>query len=140
VPESAEGRLEIFEQIRTAAKEYGIAENRLLIDPIVHTLSTDELALTTFAACAKEIRARAKDIHVVSGLSNISFGLPTRSLINHAFLTLAMQAGMNAAIMDVLDREMVGLMHATNALLGEDEYCMDYITAFREGRIGPKKD
>jgi len=140
VPESAEGRLEIFEQIRTAAKEYGIAENRLLIDPIVHTLSTDELALTTFAACAKKIRARAKDIHVVSGLSNISFGLPARSLINHAFLTLAMQAGMNAAIMDVLDREMVGLMHATNALLGEDEYCMDYITAFREGRIGPKKD
>ena len=44
------------------------------------------------------------------------------------------------AIMDVLDREMVGLLHATNALLGEDEYCMDYITAFREGLIGPKKD
>ena len=140
MPESTEGRLAIFEQIRAAAKEYGIAESRLLIDPIVHTLSTDENSLSTFAACAKEIRARSADAHVVSGLSNISFGLPTRSVINHAFLVLAMQAGMNAAIMDVLDREMVGLLHATNALLGEDEYCMDYITAFREGRIGPKKD
>lgn len=140
VPESAEGRLAIFEQIRAAAKEYGIAESRLLIDPIVHTLSTDEESLKTFAACAKEIRSRAKTAHVVSGLSNISFGLPARSVINHAFLVLAMHAGMDAAIMDVLDREMVGLLHATSALLGEDEYCMDYITAYREGRIGQKKN
>ena len=47
---------------------------------------------------------------------------------------------MNAAIMDVLDREMVGLLYATSALLGEDEYCMDYITAFREGKFGVKKN
>jgi len=140
VPESAEGRLALFEQIRAKANEYGITEDRLLIDPIVHTLSTDEQALSTFAACAKEIRSRSKGAHVVSGLSNISFGLPARPVINHAFLVLAMHAGMNAAIMDALDREMVGLLHATNALLGEDEYCMDYITAFREGRIVPKKD
>jgi len=140
VPESAEGRIAIFEQIRTAARDYGIAEDRLLIDPIVHTLSTDEQSLATFAACAKEIRARANTAHVVSGLSNISFGLPARSVINHAFLVLAIQSGMNAAIMDVLDREMVGLLHATNALLGEDEYCMDYITAFREGLFGQKKN
>lgn len=139
VPESAQGRLEIFEQIRSAAKDYGIAESRLLIDPIVHTLSTDEQSLSTFSTCAREIRARSKDIHVVSGLSNISFGLPARSVINHAFLVLAMHAGMNAAIMDVLDREMVGLLHATNALLGQDEYCMDYITAYREGLFGAKK-
>ena len=140
VPESAEGRIKLFEQIREAAGRYGIAESRLLIDPIVHTLSTDEQSFSTFAACAKEIRARASDMHVVSGLSNISFGLPARSVINHAFLVLAMQAGMNAAIMDILDREMAGLLHATSALLGEDEYCMDYISAFREGKFGVKKD
>ena len=79
-------------------------------------------------------------MHVVSGLSNISYGLPARSVINHAFLVLAMQAGMNAAIMDILDREMAGLLHATSALLGEDEYCMDYISAFREGKFGAKKN
>jgi 5-methyltetrahydrofolate--homocysteine methyltransferase len=140
VPEQAEGRLALFEQIRTSAKEYGISEERLLIDPVVHTLSTDENALATFAACAKEIRLRAPKAHVVSGLSNISFGLPARPLINRAFLVLAMQSGMNAAIMDVLDRDMVGLIHAANALLGEDAYCMDYITAFRENRIGAKKE
>ncbi len=139
VPDSVDGRMELFEQIRSAAKEYGIGEERLLIDPVVHTLSTDENALSTFNACARAIRSRAPSAHVVSGLSNISFGLPARALVNHAFLVLAMQAGMNAAILDVLDREMIGLQHATNALLGEDEYCMEYISAFREQKIGPKK-
>ncbi len=139
VPEKIEGRMELLEQIRSAAMKYGISEKRLLIDPIVHTLSTDENALTTFAACAREIRKRAPSVHIVSGLSNISFGLPARPLINRAFLVLALEAGMDAAIMDILDRDMVGLLHATNALLGRDEYCMDYISAFRENRIGPAK-
>ena len=140
VPESAEGRVALFDQILASATSYGIAESRLLIDPIVHTLSTDERSFSTFAECSKAIRARSSAVHIVSGLSNISYGLPARPVINHAFLVLAMQAGMNAAIMDVLDREMVGLMHATNALLGEDEYCMDYIGAFREGKFGAKKE
>jgi 5-methyltetrahydrofolate corrinoid/iron sulfur protein methyltransferase len=140
VPEQAEGRLVLFEQIRTSAKEYGISEERLLIDPVVHTLSTDETALSIFTACAKEIRIRSPRAHVVSGLSNISFGLPARPLINRAFLVLAIQSGMNAAIMDVLDRDMVGLLHATNALLGEDAYCMEFINAFRENRIGARKE
>lgn len=139
VPEKTEGRLALLEQIRSAAKEYGVPEERLLIDPVVHTLSTDENALTTFAACARDIRLRAPDVHVVSGLSNISYGLPARPLINRAFLVLALEAGMDAAILDVLDRDMVGLLHAANALLGRDEYCMDYIAAFRENRIGPAK-
>ena len=140
VPESAEGRIVLFEQILALAKTYGIAESRLLIDPIVHTLSTDERSFSTFAECANAIRTRSNAVHIVSGLSNISYGLPVRSVINHAFLVLAIQAGMNAAIMDVLDREMVGLLHATNALLGADEYCMDFIGAFREGKIGIKKE
>lgn len=140
VPENTEGRILLFEQILASAKTYGLAESRLLIDPIVHTLSTDERSFSTFAECAKAIRARSSAVSIVSGLSNISYGLPARSVINHAFFVLAMQAGMNAAIMDVLDREIVGLLHATNALLGEDEYCMDYIGAFREGKFGTKKE
>lgn len=140
VPEHAQGRLALFEQIYAAAKEYQIADDRLLIDPIVHTLSTDENALATFTDCAKQLRQRAPDVHIVSGLSNISYGLPARTLINRAFLVFAIEAGMDAAIMDVLDRDMVGLMHAANALLGRDEYCADYIAAFRENRIGPVKE
>jgi 5-methyltetrahydrofolate--homocysteine methyltransferase len=139
IPDSIEGRLAVFDQILAKAEEYGISEDRLLIDPIVSTLSTNEETLLTFAGCAREIRRRSPAVHIVSGLSNVSYGLPARSLINHAFLALAMQAGMDSAILDPTDRSMTGLMYAVDALLGNDEYCMEYITAFRENRIGPKK-
>ncbi|MPN64602.1 5-methyltetrahydrofolate:corrinoid/iron-sulfur protein co-methyltransferase [bioreactor metagenome] len=130
--------MELFERILSAAKQYNIDESRLLIDPVLHSLATEETSFETFAGCVREIRKRSNKVHVVSGLSNVSFGLPERSLINRAFLVLAMQAGMDSAILNPLDRELMGLLHATRALLGEDEYCMDYITAFREGRLGSK--
>lgn len=139
VPDGVNERIALFEQIMCKAIEYGIAEDRLLIDPIVRTLSTDENAFVTFAECARQIRMRSEHVRVVSGLSNISFGLPARSLVNRAFLVLAMQSGMDAAILDPTDRDLIGLLHASEALLGSDEYCMGYIRAFRENRIGPKK-
>lgn len=140
VPDGVSERVALFEQILCKAIEYGISEDRLLIDPIVRTLSTDENAFITFAECARRIRMRSEHVRIVSGLSNISFGLPARSLVNRAFLVLAMQSGMDAAILDPADRELVGLLHAAEALLGSDEYCMGYIKAFRENRIGPKKE
>ena len=138
VPNSVSERMELFDRILLAAKEHGIDESRLLIDPVLHSLATEETAFETFAGCAREIRKRSSRVHIVSGLSNVSFGLPERSLINRAFLVLAVQAGMDSAILNPLDRELMGLLYATRALLGEDEYCMDYITAFREGRFGAK--
>lgn len=136
VPESVSGRMDLFERILQEAGRYGIDESRLLIDPVLHALATDDASFATFATCAREIRSRSKQVHIVSGLSNISFGLPARALVNRAFLVLAMQAGMDCAILNPLDREQTGLLYAARALLGEDEYCMDYIAAFREKRFG----
>ncbi|NLI92637.1 MAG: methyltetrahydrofolate cobalamin methyltransferase [Peptococcaceae bacterium] len=137
VPHSVEKRLEVFENIMKKAKEYNIAPSRLYIDPLVETLSTNEATLTMFAECAREIRKRYPTIHVTSGLSNISFGLPARKLINQAFMVLAMNAGMDSAIVDPTNRDLLGLIYATKALLEQDEYCLEYISAFREGIIGP---
>ncbi len=139
VPETAEGRVEIFEHIRKQADDYGIAHERLFIDPVVHALATDGAAATTLIACTREIRRRSAQVHIVCGLPNISFGLPASALINRAFLVLAMEAGLDAAIMNAADRELVGLAYAAEALLGRDEYCLDFITAYREGRVGPVK-
>lgn len=136
IPDTVEGRMAAFDRIMEQADRYGVPHAHLFIDPLVRTLSTDESALSTFCACAREIRKRSRDVHIVSGLSNISFGLPARKLINHAFLVLALQAGMDAAIVDPCDRELTGLMHASEALLGRDEYCLDYIAAYRAGRFG----
>ena len=66
------------------------------------------------------------------GLSNISFGLPNRKLLNAAFLSMALFAGLDAAIIDPTDKQMISSLRASEALLSQDEYCLNYIKAFRE--------
>ena len=112
------------------AKEYNIAPSRLHIDPLVVTLSTDQTALTVFAQCCRQIKAEYPDIHITSGLSNISYGLPVRKNINQAFMVLAMNAGMDSAIVDPTNKNMIGMIYAANALLEKDEYCLNYIAKF----------
>lgn len=132
IPDSVERRMQVFHALMEKAKQYNIAPNRLHIDPLVVTLSTDQTALTVFADCCRQIKAEYPDIHITSGLSNISFGLPARKNINQAFMVLAMNAGMDSAIVDPTNKNMIGMIHATNALLERDEYCLNYIEAFKD--------
>jgi len=119
------------------AKEYNIDPSRIHIDPLVVTLGTDGEALTTFVECCRQIKGQYPTIHITSGLSNISFGLPARKNINQTFMVLAMNAGMDSAIVDPTNRDMLGMIYATDALLENDEFCLEYIGAYREGLIGP---
>ena len=130
IPDSVERRMKIFFGIMEKAKQYGIAPSRLHIDPLVVTLGTDQTALTVFADCCRRIKSEYPDIHITSGLSNISFGLPVRKNINQAFMVLAMNAGMDSAIVDPTNKNMIGMIYATNALLERDEYCLQYIDKF----------
>ncbi len=140
IPRTAERRLEVFEATLKRAEEFQISADRLYIDPLAVALATDQGALTTFAEVTKAVRQRKPDIHITSGLSNISFGLPVRKAINQAFLVLAIQAGMDSAILDPTNRDMVGLIYAAEALVGLDEDCMEYISAYRDDRFGPVKE
>jgi 5-methyltetrahydrofolate corrinoid/iron sulfur protein methyltransferase len=139
IPNSVERRMEAFDGITAKSKQYGIDPSRLYIDPLVVTLSTNDAALTLFAECTRRIKERHPDIHVTSGLSNISFGLPARKLINQAFMVLAMNAGMDSAIVDPTNRDMMGLIYAADCLLEKDECCLEFIRAFRAGLIGPEQ-
>ena len=130
IPDSVEKRMKVFHGIMEKAKEYNIAPSRLHIDPLVVTLSTDQTALTVFAQCCGQIKAEYPDIHITSGLSNISYGLPVRKNINQAFMVLAMNAGMDSAIVDPTNKNMIGMIYAANALLEKDEYCLNYIAKF----------
>jgi 5-methyltetrahydrofolate--homocysteine methyltransferase len=121
------------------AKKLGIAESRLFIDPLVTTLSATGDALLSFNETLINIKKRYPEIHITSGLSNISFGMPFRKIINQQFLTLAMNAGMDSAIMDPTSDDMRATLYATEALLGQDRNCRKFLTAFRKGIIGPKK-
>jgi cobalamin-dependent methionine synthase I len=81
------------------------------------------------------IREEFPQSHMACGLSNVSFGLPARSLINRTFLTLAISAGLDAAIIDPNDRELQAAIYAAEMLLGRDKHCLNYTRAFRAGKL-----
>ena len=140
IPKNAADRLKVFDKIMTKAKEYGISPNRLHIDPLVEMLCTSENGIETNIEVISTVRERYPSIHITAAVSNISFNLPVRKMINLGFTVLAMNAGLDSAILDPLNRDMLGLIYATEALLGEDDFCMEYISAYREGLFGPVKN
>lgn len=139
IPKCAADRLRVFEKIMAKAKEYGIAPDRIHIDPLVEMLCTSENGIETNTEVISTIREQYPTIHITAAVSNISFNLPVRKMINFGFTVLAMNAGLDSAILDPTNRDMMGLVYATEALLGMDDYCMEYISAYREGLFGPIK-
>lgn len=139
IPKNAADRLRVFDKIMAKAKEYGISPSRIHIDPLVEMLCTSENGIETNIEVISTVREKYPSIHITAAISNISFNLPVRKLINLGFVVLAMNAGLDSGILDPTNRDMLGLIYATEALLGEDDYCMEYIGAYREGLIGPVK-
>jgi len=139
IPSSAEERLNVFDQLMAKAKEYDIAPSRIHIDPLVEMLCTSEDGISMVTEVIRAVKEKYPDIHVTGAVSNISYNLPVRKLLNQAFLVLAMNAGMDSGVMDPTNRDMMGMMYATEAMLGNDEYCMEYIGAYRAGKFGPVK-
>jgi len=139
ISEDVQDRIDAFEKIMEKAKEYQIAASRLHIDPLVFSVGMNPESFLGYAEVARYIKDAYPDVHITSGLSNISFGIPSRKTMNQAFLILAMQSGMDCAIIDPTNRDMVGSIFAAEALLGIDEYCIEYIGAYNDGRFGVKK-
>ena len=139
IPTDPEVKFQIAEDLIGQALAHDIPIGNVFIDPLVTTLATTSTSLLSFNDAVRKIKGKYPDVHITSGLSNISFGMPYRKAINTQFLALAMSAGMDSAIMDPTSPDMRATLYATDALLGNDEYCMNYLTAFRKGFIGPPK-
>jgi len=139
IPKSGEKRMEVFAAIMEKAKEYKIDPSRLHIDPLVEMLCTSEDGINVVLDVIRKIKELYPTIHVTGGASNISFNLPARKFVNQAFIVLAMGAGMDSAIINPLHKHMMGLIYATEALKGMDEFCIEYINGYREGLYGPVK-
>jgi cobalamin-dependent methionine synthase I len=133
VPETCERRMEVVRKVMEAAHASGVSDENVYVDPLAMTLAanTDSALITldTMRAICREF----PDAHLTMGLSNLSFGLPARSYINRAFLTLALAAGLDSAILDPLDREVRAALVAAELVLGRDRHCLDYTRAYRAG-------
>ena len=139
IPKGVDERLMVIRHLMERTRNAGVPDEKIYIDPLVMTLSTNTeggvIALETMRA----VRAEFPKAHLCAGLSNISFGLPARPLVNRVFLTLALAAGLDAAILDPFDRELQGELLAAELVLGRDRHCRNYTHSYREGRIGHKR-
>ncbi|MGD8229131.1 MAG: methyltetrahydrofolate cobalamin methyltransferase [Desulfobacteraceae bacterium] len=140
IPKTTEDRLAIVRQVIHETDKASIAHEKLFVDPLVIAIATDTNSGVNAFESMRQIKKEFPDVHLTSGLSNISFGMPARGLINRAFLSFALEAGLDSAIMDPLDRELYGALLAAEVVLGRDRYCLNYTSAYREGRIGPPKE
>ncbi|MFZ7101119.1 MAG: dihydropteroate synthase [Peptococcaceae bacterium] len=130
IPKTAAERIKITERLieTLAQKNYDL--NNLYIDPLVLPLAVDHMNALMFFQCIREIK-ELFNVKTVSGLSNISYNMPKRKIINRHFLTICMAFGMDAAILDPLDGKTMTAVTTTNLLLGNDRYGRNYLKAYR---------
>ncbi len=139
IPKTSEGRLDIVRKLVEMTRKGGLPDKKLFVDPLVMAISTGiENGNVTLETCRK-ILAEFPNVHLTCGLSNISFGMPLRPVLNQAFAVLLIQAGMDSAIVNPEDREFRGIMMAAETVLGKDRHCLNFNRAFRAGKIGPQK-
>lgn len=133
IPETAEGRIAVAEKIIKTAKEYGIDKKDLIVDALTMTISTDKNNAKETLKAVKYIR-ETLGVNTVLGVSNISFGLPQRDVINTAFFTLALQSGLSAGIINPKSSSMMNAYYSYNALAGLDDNCTEYIESVTEAQ------
>ena len=127
--------MEMAGQLVEKVKAAGIPLDDLYIDPLVYPLATnDQSALATLNAI-EQIMKQFPGVHTTCGLTNVSYGLPNRKLVNRTFLVAAIARGLDSAILDPTDKQLFGALKAALMIASRDEFCMQYITGFREGRF-----
>ena len=113
----------------------GIPTAAIYVDPLVQPISVESNKGTMVLDAVRAIKALFPEVHITGGLSNISYGLPQRKIINRTFVSLMMDAGMDSAIIDPLDKKIMATIRTADMLLGQDAFCMNYLKGVRSGAI-----
>ena len=133
IPPTVEERLAASEQIMTHLARLGVQEEQILFDPLVLPISVDPVQGLVTLRTIEQIKSRYPSSKTVVGLSNVSYGLPRRGMVNRAFLLMAASVGLDAAILDPLDARMMSIVKVADMLTGKDPACKGYIRAHRKG-------
>jgi len=136
-PAGADDRVATASRLVEAITAQGVDAARIWIDPCVFPIGTATEHGPSVLEAVRRIRAAHPDSHATAGVSNVSFGLPVRKLLNKTFLLMLIGCGLDAAIVDATEEGLVAGIRAAEALAGRDEYCQGYITAYRDGALGP---
>jgi 5-methyltetrahydrofolate--homocysteine methyltransferase len=132
IPTSVEKRVEACLKIVEACNTFGLEDSKLFFDPLVLPVATDVSQGKVTLDTIVEIKKQIPEAKTVMAVSNVSFGLPKRKIFNAAFLHMAIMAGLDAAILSVLDRELMGAAKTAEAILGRDRHCRKYSRFWRK--------
>lgn len=135
MPTSVEERVEVGSELIQRLTDAGIPLEKIYVDPLIQPVAVDtNMALAALGAI-KQIMQDFPGVNTICGLSNISFGLPERRIINRYFLALCTYSGLSAVILDPTDRSLITALLTTEMLVGRDEYCQDYIDAYQNNQL-----
>jgi 5-methyltetrahydrofolate--homocysteine methyltransferase len=141
MPNGVAERLAAVRAIAAGMKKEGLALSKVYFDPVICPVSTKQTEPDAAVQTVRYITANAGEgqefagAHTTCGLSNVSFGLPKRNLLNRTYLVLMMAAGIDGLIVDPTEPQMMATYLAARALLAKDDFCMEYIAAERQGRL-----
>lgn len=133
--ETADDKLKMAGQLVETAAKANFAIQDLYIDPLVYPVSTNNQSALATLEAIRRIMVEFPGIHTTCGLTNVSYGLPGRKLMNRTFLVAAVANGLDSAILDPTDKPLSGALKAALTITGQDEFCMNFIGAFREGLL-----
>ncbi len=135
VPETAEQRMKNAEKLINGLVRNGVALENIYVDPLVQPISTNVKFGIEFLDTIEEIKKAFEGVHTICGLSNISYGLPARKFMNRVFMSMAIAKGLDGAILNPLDKEMMTTILTAEALAGRDDFCLRYIEGYRKGKF-----
>lgn len=129
---------DIVSRARTLVKELeaiGLKRQDIFIDPLIQPMSVDITNGQIAMDAVRTIMTELEGVHTTGGLSNISYGLPQRRIVNRCFLAMMVAHGFDSAIMDPLDKDIMALVTTSDMIAGNDDYCMRFIKATRSGAV-----
>jgi len=135
MPETADQRMAIADKLINGLVRSHVPLENIYVDPLVQPVATSNAFGVEFLQAIDRITQTFKGVHTMCGLSNISFGLPERKFINQTFMVMAIARGLDGAIVNPLDARMMGCITTAETLMGRDPYCMNYLKAFRAGKL-----
>ena len=135
MPETVEDRMKIADKLVNGLLQNNVKMENIFVDPLVQPLSVNNTFGMEFINSIEQIVETFNGIHTACGLSNISYGLPGRKYVNRAFMIQAIAKGLDGAIVNPLDKGMMGAIVTAEALAGKDNFCMNYLKAFRGGLL-----
>ena len=127
IPKTKEERIEEAKILMKEIDNAGIDRKRIYIDCIVMSVGSDQFAGKAALETVRAYKEEFPGVKTVGGLSNVSFGLPDRKLLNRAFIAMMINEGLDAAIIDPCDEKLVDIINAAEALAGKDKYCLNYM-------------